>query len=125
MFVKYLIAPPVTLTNKVLGGMQNQNKSFFGQHMKFFNSKTNANTNFLEGNANGGDDYEEITNNGNDVSNLNETDSTESSAEGFIEDTADYSFDNIDFSKLIGEKLLDLRENFNITTAATCKISEF
>ena len=125
MFVEYLIAPPVTLTNKVLGGMQNQNKCFFEQHMKFFNSRTNANTNFLEGNANGGDDYEEITNNDNDVSNLNETDSTESSTEGFIEDTADYSFDNIDFSKLIGEKLLDLRENFNITTAATCKISEF
>ena len=124
MFVQYLIAPPVTLTNKVLGGMQNQNKWFFEQQMNFFNSKTNASTNFLEGNANGGDDYEEITNNDN-VSNLNETDSTESNAEGFIEDTADYSFDNIDFSKLIGEKLLGLRENFNFTTAATCKISEF
>ena len=32
---------------------------------------------------------------------------------------------NIDFNKLIGERLLDLRENFNFTTAATCKISEF
>ena len=80
---------------------------FFEQHMKFFNSKTNDNTNFLEGNS--GNDYEEITNNENDVSNLNETDSTESRAEGFLEDTADYSFDNIDFTKLIGEKLLDLR----------------
>ena len=32
---------------------------------------------------------------------------------------------NIDFNKLIEERLLDLRENFNFTTAATCKISEF
>ena len=30
--------------------------------MKYFNSKTNGNANFPEGNANGGDDYEEITN---------------------------------------------------------------
>ena len=82
-------------------------------------------TNFPEGNDNGGDDYEEITNNYNDSSNLNESDSFESSAEGFLEDAADYSFDNIDFNKLIGERLLDLRENVSVTTAATCKISEF
>ena len=93
--------------------------------MKFFNSKANGNTNFLDDNANGGEDYEEITNSDNDVSKLNETDSIESSAEGFLEDAADYSFDNIDFNKLIGEKLLDLRENFNVTAAATCKTSEF
>ena len=98
---------------------------FFEQHIKFFNSKTNGNTNFLDGNANGGDDYEEITNSDSDVSNLNETDSIESSAEGFLEDAADYSFDNIGFNKLIGEKLLDLMENYNVTTAASCKISEF
>ena len=104
---------------------KSKHKRFFEQHMKFFNSKTNDNTNFLEGNANGGDDYEEINNNDNDVSDLNETESIESSAEGYLEDAAGYSFDNIDFNKLIGEKLLDLRENFNVTTAATCKISEF
>ena len=34
-------------------------------------------------------------------------------------------FEKVDFVKLIGERLLDLRENFNVTTAATCKISEF
>ena len=66
--------------------------------MKFFNSKTNDNTNFLEGNANGGDDYEEINNNDNDVSDLNETESIESSAEGYLEDAAGYSFVNIDFN---------------------------
>ena len=32
---------------------------------------------------------------------------------------------NIDFNKLIEERLLNLRENFNVTTAAKCKISEF
>ena len=34
-------------------------------------------------------------------------------------------FEKADFVKLIGEGLLDLRENFNVTTAATCQISEF
>ena len=125
MFVEYPIAPPVTLTKKVLGGMKNQNMNGFLSNTKFFNSKTNGNTNCLDGNANGGDDYEEITNSDSDVSDLNETDSIESSAEGFLEDAADYSFDNIGFNKLIGEKLLDLMENYKVTTATSCKISEF
>ena len=97
---------------------KSKHKWFFEQHMKFVNSKTNGNTHFLQGNANGGDDYEEITNDGNDSSNLNETDSFESSAEGFLEDAADYSFDNIDFDNVIGEMLLDFWGNFNVTTAA-------
>ena len=41
------------------------------------------------------------------------------------DDVDDGYFDKVDFVKLIGEGLLDLRENFNVTTAATCKISEF
>lgn len=121
MFVEYLIVLPVALTNKVSGGMQNQNiHGFLEQHMKFSNSKTNDNTNFPQDNANVGDDYEEITNNENDSSNLNETDSFKSCTERFVEDPTDYSFDNVDFNLLIGETLLDLRENFK---AATCKIS--
>ena len=68
--------------------------------MKFFNSKTNSNTNFPEGNVNGGDGYEEITNNDNDSSNLNETDSFGSSEEEFLEDATDYSFDKIDFNEV-------------------------
>ena len=68
--------------------------------MKFFNSKTNSNTNFPEGNANGGDDYEEITNNENDSSNLNETNSFGSRGEEFLEDATDYSFDKIDFNEV-------------------------
>ena len=42
-----------------------------------------------------------------------------------ISDNADDGyFEKVDFVKPIGEGLLDLRENFNVT-AATCKISEF
>ena len=60
--------------------------------MKFFNSKTNSNTNFSEGNANGGDDY--------DSSNLNETNSFGSRRKEFLEDATDYSFDKIDFNEV-------------------------
>ena len=74
--------------------------------MKFFNSKTNSNTNFSEGNANGGDDYEEITNNDNDSSNLNETNSFESRRKEFLEDATDYSFDKIDFNELTEGKVI-------------------
>ena len=41
------------------------------------------------------------------------------------EDVDDGYFDKVDFVKLIGKGLLDFRENFNVTTAATCKVSEF
>ena len=41
------------------------------------------------------------------------------------DDADDGFFDKVDFVKLIGERLLDLKENFYVTTAATCKISEF
>ena len=41
------------------------------------------------------------------------------------DDVDDDYFDKFDFVKLTGEGLLDLRENFNVTAAATCKISEF
>ena len=41
------------------------------------------------------------------------------------EDVDDVYFDKVDVVKLRGEGPLDLRENFNVTTAATCKVSEF
>ena len=41
-----------------------------------------------------------------------------------MSDDADYGyFQKADFIKLIGEGLLDLRENFNVTTVATYKIN--
>ena len=41
------------------------------------------------------------------------------------EDVDDVYFDKVDVVKLRGEGPLDLMENFNVTTAATCKVSEF
>ena len=41
------------------------------------------------------------------------------------DDADDGFFDKVDLVKLIGEGLLDLKENFYVTSAATCKISEF
>ena len=93
--------------------------------MNFFNSKTNGNTNYPEGNANGCDNYEEIANNDKNSSNLSKTDSFKSSAEGFLKDAAYYGFGDVDFNKLIRERLMHLTEQFNVTKAATCKISEF
>ena len=93
--------------------------------MTFFNSKTNGNTNWPEGNANGCDNYEEIANNDKDSSNLSKTGSFKSSAEGFLKHAACYGFGDVDFNKLIWEWLMDLTEHFNVTKAATCNISEF
>ena len=92
--------------------------------MNFFNSKTNGNTNCPEGNPNVCDNYEEIANNDKDSSNLSKSDSFKSSAEGFLKDGAYYGFGDVDFNKLIRERLMDLTEHFNVTKAATFKISE-
>ena len=97
---------------------------FFEQYINFFNSKTNGNTNCPEGNPNGCDNYEEIANNDKDSSNLSKSDSFKSSAEGFLKDGAYYGFGDVDFNKLIRERLMDLTEHFNVTKAVTFKISE-
>ena len=93
--------------------------------MNFFNSKTNGNTNTPEGNANGGDSYEEIINDDKNRSDLSNTDSFKSSAEGFLRDAAYHGFGDVYFNKLIWEGLKDLTEHLNVTKAATCKIREF
>ena len=105
-------------TYKVFRDMQKQNIK------SFLSNTTNSYTKFHENTVKGGNDYEEIINNGNDSSNLNETDYFGSSTEGFLEDAANYSVDKVDFNKLTEKRLLDLRENFNVTRADTYKISE-
>ena len=100
-----------------------KHKWFFEQHMKFFKSSSAEDA--CANNDSSEDEVVGCTTTTDDNLNDEVDPLLDTTNHQMSDDVDDGYFDKVDFVKLIGEGLLDLRENFNVTTAATCKISEF